>query len=161
MEYIDRVQTIEITLETFYSVISGKKGEARNWELFKYLFYPRAKLIYYGADVEEVIRAQYWTPEFYIKTVGKSQETELDTGFFENEIHRVVNTFGNMAHIFSTYASFDNKLDKKPHTRGINSIQLLYHEDRWWIINVFWDSLGETKENPIPKEYLPNNFSSL
>lgn len=153
--YLDKVQTIESILETLYSVISGEKGEVRNWELFKYLFYPRAKLIYYGKDVEGVLRAQYWTPDFYIKTVGKHQETELETGFFEKEIHRIINTFGNISHVFSTYASFHNKLDEKPHTRGINSIQLLNHDGRWWIINLHWNGIGETTKNPIPKEYLP------
>ena len=152
---IDKVQNIESILETFYSVISGKKGEIRNRELFKYLFYPRAKLIYYGPDVEGKTRAQYWTPDFYINAVFKNQETEIETGFFENEIHRNINTYGKMAHVFSTYVSFDNKTDKKPHTRGINSIQLLNHDGRWWIINVFWDGFAETADNPIPKKYLP------
>lgn len=153
--YNVRVQTIESTLETLYEVISGEKEEERNWELFRYLFYPRAKLIYYGKDVQGLVRAQYWTPEFYINTVGKRQETELDTGFFEKEIHRVINRYGNIAHVFSTYASFYKKSDKNPHTRGINSIQLLNHNGRWWIINICWDGLGETEENPITKEYLP------
>jgi hypothetical protein len=149
------LKTIEGVLETLYRVISGKKGEVRDWDLFKNLFYPRAKLIYYGADVEGVIRAQYWTPDFYIKTVGKHQETELDTDFFEREIHRVTNTFGNIAHVFSTYAAFHDKLDKKPYTRGINSIQLLNHKGRWWIINLYWNGIEETPDNPIQKEYLP------
>lgn len=155
MKNRDNLQTIEGILKTFYSVISGEKGEKRDSELFKNLFYPRARLIYYGKDVESVVRAQYWTPDFYVKRIFKKQETELDTGFFEKEIHSEVNIFGNIAHVFSTYASFQNKTDEKPFTRGINSIQLLKHNDRWWIINVYWDGFGETEANPIPKKYLP------
>jgi hypothetical protein len=35
---------------------------------------------------------------------------------------------------------------------GINSIQLIFDGNRWWIVNIYWT--GETKENPIPKKYL-------
>jgi len=153
--YKDKVQSIESLLDTLYDVISGDKGKARNWKLFKYLFHPRAKLIYYGPDVEGVTRAQYWSPDFYINSIGNKQETELTTGFFEKEIYRKIDVFGNIAQVFSTYASFDNKNDKTPHSRGINSIQLLNYDNRWWIINVFWDGLGETSDNPISEKYLP------
>ena len=154
MEVIN-VKTIKGIIDTFYQVISGEKNQPRNWDLLKKLMNPRAKLIYYGPDVEKVLRVQYWSPEFYANTVGKSQENDMEVGFFEKEIHQVVERFGNIAHVFSTYASYDSPNDKKPHTRGINSFQLLYSDKRWWIINVFWDGAGETIENPIPKKYLP------
>ena len=64
-----------------------------------------------------------------------------------------MNTFGNMAHVFSTYESFRSKTDKTPFMRGINSIQLFHDGKRWWIINVFWKQ--ESDDQPIPKKYLP------
>ena len=36
--------------------------------------------------------------------------------------------------------------------RGINSFQLLNDGKRWWVVTIFW--LGETPDNPIPKQYL-------
>jgi len=36
--------------------------------------------------------------------------------------------------------------------RGINSIQLMKHADRWWIVTVMWDQ--ERPDNPIPARYL-------
>jgi len=44
-DYSTNVQSLESTLKTLYAVISGEKGEVRNWELFKYLFHPDANLI--------------------------------------------------------------------------------------------------------------------
>lgn len=35
---------------------------------------------------------------------------------------------------------------------GINSIQLLKKNGRWWVVSVFWDNASE--DNPIPAEYL-------
>ena len=49
-KYLEKVQSLDSTLETLYGVISGEKGEERNWELFLYLFKPEAKLIPSGKN---------------------------------------------------------------------------------------------------------------
>ena len=76
-----------------------------------------------------------------------------ENGFFEKEIHREVNTFGNITQAFSTYESFRSETDELPFARGINSIQLLNDGNRWWIINIYWTQ--ESEQNPIPEAYLP------
>ena len=73
-------------------------------------------------------------------------------GFFEKEISREVETFGNVTHVFSTYETFRTAEDSTPFMRGINSIQLLNDGERWWIVNIYWT--GETDKNKIPKKYL-------
>jgi hypothetical protein len=151
-KYDEKVKTLDSTIETLYAVISGEKGEARDWELMKFLFHPDAKLIPSGKNKEGIYKARFMTPDDYIKTSGKWL---VDNGFFEKEIHRTVNTFGNITQIFSTYESFYSETDKTPFMRGINSIQLLNDGKRWWIINIYWTQ--ESKENLIPKEYLPKN----
>jgi hypothetical protein len=151
-KYLDKVQTLDSTLETLYGVISGEKGVARNWELFKYLFNPDAKLIPSGKNKEGVIGARYMSTDDYIEASGKWL---VDNGFFEKEINRVVHTFGNITQVFSTYESFRSEADEKPFMRGINSIQLLNDGNRWWVINIYW--MQETEENPIPTTYLPKN----
>lgn len=148
--HIDKVQTLDSTLKTLYGVISGDKGEARNWELFKYLFRPEAKLIPSGKNKEGITGTRYLSPDDYIKASG---QWLLDNGFFEKEINRVVHSFGNITQVFSTYESFHSETDTKPFMRGINSIQLLNDGKRWWVVNIYWTQ--ETKENPIPTIYLP------
>ncbi len=143
------VKTIDSTIETLYSVISGDKGVARDWELFNYLFYKDAKLIPSGTNQEGKTVARFMSPEQYINTSGKWL---YENGFHEKEIGRTTERFGNIAHVFSTYESFRTLKDEKPFMRGINSIQLLYDGSRWWILNVFW--MGETPKNKIPEKYL-------
>ncbi len=145
-----KVLTLDKTIKTLYKVISAEKGEDRNWKQFKFLFYPDAKLIPSGLNQDYVYKAKYITPNEYIKN---SEKWLKMNGFIEKEIHRKVNTFGNIAHVFSTYESYHSKEDEKPFMRGINSIQLINDEDRWWIVNIFWAQ--ETEEQPIPKAYLP------
>ena len=40
-DYSDEVSSLDNIMETLYGVISGEKGEERDWELFRYLFKPR------------------------------------------------------------------------------------------------------------------------
>ena len=147
--YHKKVKTIDSTIKTLYKVISGEKGEARNWDLFKYLLHKNAKLIPSGNNRQGVVGVRYMTADEYIGTSGKWL---LENGFFENEIGRRIDRFGNIAQVFSTYESFKSAKDKKPFMRGINSIQLFNDGKRWWILNIFWQ--GETKNHPIPKKYL-------
>lgn len=151
VDYSDRVQTLDSTLETLYAVISGEKGAKRNWQLFKYLFKPDAKLIPSGKNSEGMHLVSYLSPNDYIK---KSEKWLEEQGFFEKEVHRSINTFGNIAHVFSTYEAYNSHTDEVPFMRGINSIQLLNDEERWWIVNIYWNQ--ETEHTPIPEVYLPN-----
>lgn len=149
MKYDKKVKSIDSTIKTLYEVISGEKGAPRDWKLFKYLLHKDAKLIPSGSNRQGVVGVRYMTPDQYIETSGKWL---LENGFFENEIGRTVNQFGNIAQVFSSYESFKSVKDKKPFARGINSIQLYNDGNRWWILNIFWQ--GETTKHPIPKKYL-------
>lgn len=147
--YLEKVKTLDSTIETLYAVISGEKGVERDWKLFKYLFKPDAKLIPSGKNKEGKLMVRYMKPDDYVKGSGKWL---VENGFFEKEIHRKTDVFGNIAQVFSTYESFKSEADKKPFMRGINSIQLLNDGERWWVVNIYWTQ--ETEQNPIPKKYL-------
>ncbi len=70
--------------------------------------------------------------------------------FHEWEIHRVEHRFGNVVHVWSTYASSDRP-NGRVLSRGINSIQLFRDGTRWWIMSWVFDR--ERPDNPIPTEY--------
>jgi hypothetical protein len=72
--------------------------------------------------------------------------------FWETEIARRVERFGNIAHVWSTYESRRSP-DEAPFMRGINSIQLYHDGDRWWVVAVLWDH--EREGHPLPAAYLP------
>jgi len=149
--YLENVKTLNSTLETLYAVISGEKGEARDWDLFRFLFHPDAKLIPSGKNREGKIGARFITPDDYVNSSGNYL---VENGFYEIELQREVDTFGNITQVFSTYESYRSKNDKEPFMRGINSIQLLNDGNRWWVLNIYW--MQESDENPIPEQYLPN-----
>ena len=89
------------------------------------------------------------SPEDYI------QQTDpffKKNGFFEREIGRKTMQYGNIAHVFSAYASFRTASDKAPFARGVNSFQLFFDGKRWWIVTIYWQA--ETADNPVPKELI-------
>ncbi|MCL5128094.1 hypothetical protein [Algibacter sp. L4_22] len=149
IDYKKNVATVDDVIKTFYSVVSGEKGEKRDWKLFKFLFYPDAKLITAGKNNDREFLVKFMGSADYIKS---SEKWMLSNGFIENEISRKTEIFGRMAHVFSTYETFNSKEEEEPNMRGINSIQLLNDGSRWWILNIYWTK--EAWYNPIPSKYL-------
>jgi hypothetical protein len=144
------VSSIDAIMKAVYEVISGEAGQKRDWDRFRSLFHKDARLIPTGTNPNtKVTGARAFTVEEYITRSAPFMEKE---GFFEREIARRTEVYGNIAQIFSTYASYHKADDKEPFMRGINSFQLLFDGKRWWVVTIFWQ--GETKETPIPKEYL-------
>lgn len=91
------------------------------------------------------------TPDDYIQRGGKFFETH---GFFEREIARKTEGWGNIQQIFSTYESRHDEKDAVPFVRGINSILLFNDGKRWWIMSIAWQE--ESSALKLPAEYLPS-----
>jgi hypothetical protein len=144
------VSSPDAILAALYDVISGPAGK-RDWDRFRSLFAPGARLIPTRRDPQSgEIRTLVLDPEGYISRSAPFLEKE---GFFEKEIARRTERFGNILHAFSTYESRHAAGDPTPFARGINSIQLYSDGKRWWVVTIFWQA--ETPENPLPKQYLP------
>jgi hypothetical protein len=141
------VESLDATIKSFYLLSSGGPGEARDWDRYRSLFLPESRLIA-ARPTETGAGAVVLTVTDFVAQNSKYLERG---GFFDREIGRRVETFGNMAQVWSTYES-RHEPDGVPYVRGINSIQLLKDGDRWWIVNVFWDF--ERADTPIPDEYL-------
>lgn len=137
-------------LAAVYEVISGPAGQVRDWDRFRSLCWPGARLIPTGPKKDgSGFFARSYTPDEYIARSTPYFEKE---GFYEKEAARRMERYGNIVQVFSTYESRHNPKEA-PFARGINSFQLFFDGTRWWVVTVFWQA--ETAENPIPKEFLP------
>lgn len=147
------VNSIEAILSATYDVISGPAGKKRDWDRFRSLFYPGARLIPTGKRPnEQEVKARVLSPEDYVERSAPFLEKE---GFFERGVSNKTEHYGNIAHVFSTYESRHKADDAQPFQRGINSFQLVNDGKRWWVMTVLWQ--GETPDNPIPAAYLKGN----
>jgi hypothetical protein len=146
------VASVDAIMRSVYEVISGPAGEKRNWDRMRTLFAPDARMMPTGKKPGGEGVRRSLTIEDYISSSGPFLEKN---GFFETEIGRRTEQYGNIVHVFSTYESRKSKTDEKPFMRGINSFQLWFDGTRWWVLNILWES--ETKENPIPDKYIGNH----
>ena len=130
-------------------MISGPAGQPRDWNRFRSLFAPGARLIPSRRASGTPPRPVVLTPDEYAQRAAGGLTTN---GFFEHEIGRSMDRFGSIAQLFSAYESKHAASDPTPFARGINSIQLFDDGTRWYVVTIFWDS--ERKDNPIPDKYL-------
>jgi hypothetical protein len=145
------VASPEAILAATYDVISGPAGQPRDWDRFRSLFVPGARLIPVVAKkTGGGFDTRIITPDEYAKF---SDTYFQKNGFAEREIAQKAERYGNIMQIFSTYESRHDAKDAQPFARGINSFQLFYDGTRWWVVTIYW--LEETPENPLPKEFLP------
>ena len=104
------------------------------------------------AALEDLSKVDHEAEADTIYAVDRVSEDRL-VSFFEKEIARTTERFGNVVHAFSTYESRRAASDPTPFMRGINSIQLFTDGKRWYVVTIFWES--ESPANPIPAKYLP------
>lgn len=144
------VASIDAIMAAVYDVISGDAGAPRDWDRFRSLFIDGARLIPRSATNPN--GAVVLSPEDY---VVRGEANFKENGFFESEIGRKTDRYGDIAHVFSAYAAKRSADDAEPFLRGINSFQLLHHDGRWWVVTIYWQA--ETPDNPVPAEYLTKN----
>jgi len=146
------VNSIDAIISAAYDVISGPAGKKRDWDRERSLFTPGARLIPTAtvagkADVD--LAPLILDVEGYIARVEPLFEK---SGFYETEIARRIEQFGQIAQVWSTYESRHDPSDPEPFMRGINSIQLFNDGQRWWILSIYWQH--ESVHHPLPKKYL-------
>lgn len=137
------VGSIDAIVAAAYDSISGPAGQRRDWNRMRSLFTANARLM-----AQEPDGLGNGSVEDYITKIGPFLEKN---GFFERETGRVVEQYGDIAHLFSSYEA-----RAKPNgpvvTSGVNSFQLVHHDNRWWIVSILWQAA--TKDNPVPQRYL-------
>ncbi len=146
------VESIDAIIAAAYDSISGPAGKKRDWDRMRSLFIPGAHLIPTAKDAgkhDVDLAPNILDIDGYIARV---EPFFAASGFYEMEIARKIEQFGQIAHVWSTYESRHDPNDAAPFMRGINSIQLFNDGRRWWILSIYWQH--ETAEHQIPKKYL-------
>lgn len=144
-EYLKSVQGV---VDTVFETISSPRGVERDWDKYKSLFYPEARL-YSTRVVHNTAIVGGMTVDQFVETERKYL---LGAGYFEKPINVKIEQFGHIAQVRSVYESRRRAEDEQPYTRGIYSIQLVETGGRWWILNMLWQA--EDQMNPIPAEFL-------
>ena len=146
-DYSTDVKSVNAIITTLYDVISGDANTPRDWDRFRNLFKPESRLIPTRKTDAGEFTLKALTPEEYVQLFT----SRVTTGFHERELHQSLESYGTIAHAFSTYETKDKK-DGQVTNRGINSIQLFKDKDRYYIVTIFW--CAEGMGFPLPDKYL-------
>jgi hypothetical protein len=139
----DDVNSLESILVAIYDVISGSAGD-HDWNRFRSLFVPEARLT--SATRKDGRPVRLLDGDSYARGASGYFKT---LAFYESAIAKRIQKFGNVAQVFSSYAS-RTALTEKPFARGVNSIQLFNDGTPWWVISILWDQ--ESSTNPLPSD---------
>jgi hypothetical protein len=131
---------IGAVVDEMYAMISGPAGP-RDWSLQARCFHPDARQIrtFLDADGRPAMTA--------MGLADYARDTTpffMSHDFFEVEIARRIDLFGNIAHVWSAYEARSALGDAEPERRGINSIQLFRDPEQGWrIMAMIWDNERE------------------
>jgi hypothetical protein len=136
---------IGAVVDEMYAMISGPAGP-RDWSRQAKCFHPAARQI--RTSLDEIGRP-------VMKMMSLEQYARDTTPYFaanpfyEVEIGRRIDLFGNIAHVLSAYEARRSPDDGEPERRGINSIQLFRTAEAGWrIVAMIWDNEREGVELP-------------
>jgi hypothetical protein len=147
---IDDVNSPEAVVFALYDAISGPAGEERDWDRIRSLFDPAARLLigrWLSASDTRRSVVYEWDVDAFIQ---EGREYWLPDGFWERQLAARTEVFGKIAHVFSAYESRMGSEASPPIGRGVNSVQLLQHAERWWIVSLVWDV--ETPGHTVPTD---------
>jgi hypothetical protein len=142
------VGSVDGIMRAFYEVTNVAPGAPRQWGRDRTLYVPWIRFVALGSGATGRPAVTVWThPEFVAAT-----DPLLEKGFVEREIHRTTRRYGNMVHVDSTYETLIGT-GTPVRGRGVNSLDLYFDGQRWWVASVVWQS--EDAAHPIPHELLP------
>ena len=142
------VSSIDGIVAALYETISGPAGQERDWERQRSLFLSGALLVAGTPQRDGSIAVEVLDPETYAAVRAPYFTTN---GFYETEVARRTECYGGVAQVWSSYES-RHAPDGEAFMRGINSIQLLYVNARWWIVSVVWQH--ESAGLPLPEDMM-------
>ena len=126
------------------SAITGPADKDR--ACMKALFMPEARMVVVSIGADGATSHTILTVEDWIARVKARGHAILE----EKQLKFLIQRYGNIAHLWSTYAL---QSDGKQVARGINSIQAIKEAGGWRVMGIMWQA--ESAEAPLPKEYLP------
>lgn len=139
--------------DRFLELISGDQGEVRDWEAFRSLHLPTAQLYFLNQAAPPGNQARAFNLEEFVRLIGPSYARD---GFEEIAIGLTINEFNGIANVFQSFHA--KNLTGTYEKRGVNSFQLVFLQNRWWIASTTFINEGE--DSPLPDELLYPEYRS-
>jgi hypothetical protein len=139
--------TLEELVKALDDAVSGPANKDRT--CMKALLLPEARLSPMDKSKGGNLEPHIETVDEWIDSVRKRGKMML----YERQVKVSSDTYGRIAHLWSTYELHIIKPEGKPYARGINSIQAVFDGTHWRVLEILWQA--ETSAEPVPEKYLP------
>jgi len=137
--------TLDELIKAVDAAVSGPGNKDRT--CFRALFLPETRLIPLRHMPDGSYQPRVLSVDDWINLVGKRGSES----FTEKQIKVGTETYGHMAHLWSTYETLS--ADGKRMDRGVNSIQAVFDGKQWKVLQIVWQA--ESPTEPVPEKYLP------
>jgi len=133
---------LDEVIAEMYASICFEEGQRPDWSRQVAIFAPGARMVRVTDD---------GIFEFDLQSYRANLEAMIDSGslpsFWESEIWRDTQQFGEVAHVLSAYEARRSK-NGDVVNRGVNSIQLFRRNDQWLISAMLWRREGKSVRIP-------------
>ena len=152
-QYAGDYSAIENVITDLYRTVSFDPGGEPDWERLRLLLFTDAVFV---MRARMPVAMQKYSTEEFIDLFRRDIETYnmRDTGFNERVAGYSLDSFGRLAHAYVVYEVRLRPEDEQPLQKGVDSLQLVRSEGRWWIASIANDI--ETPDNMIPERFYEN-----
>lgn len=145
-------QTIDGVMTELYAAVTRAPGQPFAWNRLRAVMLPGAIMLPQPrqrqgrSEIMNVDQFIAWIDSGWKPIIG----TPTDQGFYERQINLVVDQYGDIAQAFTTYEKGPYE-PRRIQARGINTVQLVRRDGRWFILSITWDEEGTA--GPLPAKY--------
>jgi len=132
--------SIVALLEQLYALISFEEGAEPSWHGLERVFSESARITRITPDGTD-----FMDRSGFLAMTRNMLEIGAYTSFYEFEIARRIEQFGDVAQVWSFYETRRNRAAREALGRGVNSIQLIRQNAEWRVLGLLWD---ESRADP-------------
>jgi hypothetical protein len=140
------MNSIDVVVTEMYSSVCFEKGERPDWSRSAAIFAPGARMV----RINDGGIFEFNDQQEYQKNFDQMIDSGEMPSFWEGEIWRQTQEFGDMAHVLSAYETKRSR-DGEFMNRGVNSIQMFRKDGRWFISAMIWRREGNDVKIPASR----------
>ena len=144
---IAQTESPESIVKACLDILSGPAGEKVDTAKLKFLFLPEARFMVLQNKKDGSTMYKSFSVEEFLASGGN--EVRKDD-FSEIELGKAIDVYNGLAQVFQAYKVKQGDFEAE----GINSYQLIFHQDRWWVANIVWTS--DRNGVKVPPRYREN-----
>jgi hypothetical protein len=149
-QYADDYTEIENVLVDLYKTCTFGPGGEPDYDRMKVLFHPEVVFFQPPMRGSTAFRPMDLEGFFELWKHDIERSTMSETGFYETLSRHETTSFGRLAHSYVVFEGTQYP-DTARRQRGVDSIDLVFHEGRWWVASIVTDF-------ELPQQRIPDSI---